>query len=136
MVSRRSIAALALAACSLTAGSPTPKVVQLDAQGKGYLPILSGPPETASLRSGLVVLEPGKAVGRHTTGNNEEILIVLAGAGEFRLEKETLPLVAGTALYCPRDRAHDVFNTGSTVLRYVYVTASTQVHPAPAGLAH
>ena len=127
--------ALLLPACILAA-APAPKVVRLDAQGKGHLAILSGPPETATMRSGLVVLEPGKAVGSHSTGANEELLVVLEGAGEFRLEGGTLPLAAGTALYCPPGRTHDVFNTGTATLRYVYVTASTRVLANPAGLAH
>lgn len=67
---------------------------------------------------------------------NEELLVVLEGTGEFRLEKETLPLVGGTALYCTAGRTHDVFNTGTTTLRYVYITASTQAMPMPAGMAH
>ena len=111
-----------LPACALAAG-PVPKVVKLEAGGKDYLPVLTGVPETGGMRSGLVVLAPGKAVGRHSTEGNEEILVVLEGAGEFRLDKETLPLVAGTALYCPPRRAHDVVNTGTGTLRYVYIVA-------------
>jgi len=76
------------------------------------------------MRSGLVVLAPGKAVGRHSTGRHEEILVVLAGAGEMRITGEpTLPVVAGTAVYCPPGREHDVLNTGHAELRYVYVVA-------------
>ena len=127
--------ALLLPACILAA-APAPKVVRLDAQGKGHLAILTGPPETATMRSGLVVLAPGKSVGTHSTGANEELLVVLEGVGEFRLEGQNLPLVAGTALYCPPGRTHDVCNTGPATLRYVYVTASTRATPAPAGLAH
>ena len=127
---------LFLSASALAIANPATKVVKLDAQGKGHLAILSGPPETATMRSGLVVLEPGKSVGRHSTGANEELLVVLEGTGEFRLEAETLPLAGGTALYCPSGRSHDVFNTGTTPLHYVYVTASTRTTPAPAGLAH
>jgi len=63
-------------------------------------------------------------VGRHTTGANEELLIVLAGAGEMRAATETpLRLEAPCAAYCPPETEHDVANTGSTPLRYVYVVA-------------
>lgn len=127
---------LLLSAGALATAGPAAKVVKLDAQGKGHLALLGGPPETATMRSGLVVLEPGKAVGKHSTGANEELLVVLEGTGEFRLEAETLPLAGGTALYCPAGRSHDVVNTGNALLRYVYITASTRVAPAPAGLAH
>ena len=136
MLNVKRLGFLITSACALAAATPATKVVKLDSQGKGHLAILSGPPETATMRSGLVVLEPGKSVGKHSTGGNEELLVVLEGTGEFRLEKETLPLVGGTALYCPTGRTHDVFNTGTTTLRYVYITASTQATPMPAGMAH
>jgi len=69
-----------LPACALAAG-PVPKVVRLEAGGKDYLPVLMGVPETGGMRSGLVVLAPGRAVGRHSTEGNEELLVVLEGAG-------------------------------------------------------
>lgn len=103
---------------------PAPKAIRLDAAGKDYLRILGGAPETVTMRSGLVVLAPGKAVGRHSTEGNEEILVVLEGKGEMRLEDGTLPVEAGTALYCPPRRFHDVVNTGQGPLRYVYVVAA------------
>lgn len=106
---------------------PRPRVIVLDEGGKGYLRVLGGPPETASMRSGLVVLAPGAAVGKHSTAEFEELLVVLAGSGEMRLAGgETLPVVAGTALYCPAGREHDVVNTGSGPLRYVYVVAKAR----------
>jgi quercetin dioxygenase-like cupin family protein len=107
--------------------APVAKVIRLETGGKDYLPLLSGPPETVTMRSGLVVLAPGKAVGKHSTGNHEELLVVLEGAGEMRITGETsLPVVAGTAIYCPPRREHDVLNTGASDLRYVYVVARTQ----------
>jgi len=136
MLPSRAIHLLLMPACLFAAAVPAPKVVKLDTQGKGYLPILNGPPETGSMRSGLVELAPGKAVGEHSTGANEELLIVLEGTGEFRMAGETLPLTAGSALYCPSHHTHDVFNTGAGTLRYVYVTASTRVTPAQPGMVH
>jgi len=38
-----------------------PKVIQLDASGKDYLPVLGGPPESVKMKSGLVVLAHGKS---------------------------------------------------------------------------
>ena len=106
---------------------PVAKVIRLDAGGKDYLPLLGGPPETVTMRSGLVVLAPGKAVGKHSTGKLEELLVVLEGTGEMRITGEaSLPVVAGTAVYCPPGREHDVLNTGKAELRYVYVVARAQ----------
>lgn len=108
------------------APQPQAKVVALDTHGKDYLPLLSGPPETVTMRSGLVVLAPQKSVGKHTTGQNEEILIVLEGRGEMLFHDHTLPVEANHAIYCPPQTEHDVRNTGTGVLRYVYVVASAK----------
>ena len=127
------VALLALTSV-LAAADPAPKVVTLDTGGKQHQAILSGAPETATMRSGYVVLQPGKGVGRQSNGDNEELLVVLEGAGEFRLEGgPLLPVVGGSALYCPPGRTHDVFNTGQGALRYVYVTASAKGQPTKAG---
>ena len=100
--------------------------IRLDAEGKDYLRLLGGPPETVTMRSGLVVLGPGKSVGRHNTKGYEEMVIVLEGRGEMRsfAGRPAVPLEAGMAAYCPPKTEHDVFNTGDTPLKYVYVVAA------------
>jgi len=108
------------------AAAPEVKSMRLDAGGKDYLPLLSGPPETVTMRSGLVVLAPGASVGRHSTKGNEEMVIVIEGRGEMRFftGRAAVLLEAGTAAYCPPKTEHDVFNTGDTTLKYVYVVAA------------
>lgn len=107
------------------AAGPAVKSMRLDAGGKDYLPLLQGPPETVTMRSGLVALAPGKSVGRHSTKGHEEIVIVLEGRGEMRFftGRAAVPLEAGTAAYCPPRTEHDVLNTGDATLKYVYVVA-------------
>jgi len=103
---------------------PEARVIEMDACGKNYLPILAGPPETYSMRSGMVVLAPRQAVGRHSTKQFEELLIILAGRGEMVFgDGRKLALQSGQALYCPPQTEHDVFNNGTGALRYVYVVA-------------
>ncbi|HUK86341.1 MAG TPA: cupin domain-containing protein [Terriglobales bacterium] len=107
-------------------GRPSAKVIRLDSNGKKYLPILSGPPESMGMESGLVVLAPGQAVGKHDTKQYEELLIVLAGDGEMVFEDGSkLPVSANSAVYCPPHTEHNVINTGHTALRYIYVAART-----------
>lgn len=107
------------------AGSgPRPRVLCINPTVLDYTRILSGPPESVTMRSGSVVLLPGQSVGRHTTGDHEEVIVVLAGEGEMRLSGEnTLPLAANSVAYCPPTTEHDVFNTGAEPLRYIYVVA-------------
>lgn len=105
---------------------PHPKVVKLDTEGKDYLQVLGGPPESVTMESGLVVLAPNKSVGKHSTLQHEELLVVLEGRGEMIFKDGSiLPVEANHALYCPPETEHDVKNTGTGVLRYVYVVAST-----------
>ncbi|MFZ3189703.1 MAG: hypothetical protein WA180_14660, partial [Candidatus Sulfotelmatobacter sp.] len=42
---------------------PRAKVIELDSHGKDYLPVLTGPPETVTMKSGLEVLAPNQSVG-------------------------------------------------------------------------
>ena len=105
---------------------PEPKLTTLDFGTRGYMRILGGPPETLSMRSGLVVLEPGSSVGQHNTDSHEEVLVVLEGAGEMRITgRSALLLKGGCVAYCPPRTEHDVICTGATSLKYVYVLAST-----------
>lgn len=110
-----------------TAKAPVPKVTKLDAAGKDYLPLLQGPPETVTMHSGLVVLAPGKSVGKHSTKGNEEMIVVLEGRGEMRITGgKNLPFSAGEAIYCPPKTEHDMVNTGEATLRYVYIVARAE----------
>ena len=118
---------LASALTALTSADPRPKVIRLEAEGRGYVRLLGGPPETSTMRSGLVTLAPGTTVGKHSTQGFEELVIVLEGQGELRVTGgETLRLSEGTAAYCPPRTEHDVVNTGTKPLRYIYVVAEAK----------
>jgi quercetin dioxygenase-like cupin family protein len=103
---------------------PRPLCVRLDPAVGPYQRLLGGPPETAGMRSGLVTLAPGRAVGRHSTGDREEALLVLEGEGRLTVvDGRAIDLLPGCLAYCPPESEHDVLNVGSAPLRYVYVTA-------------
>ena len=87
-------------------------------------PLLQGPPQTAGMRSGFVRLEPGKSVGWHSTGQNEESLVILHGQGDALIEG--LPKQSFAApgfVYIPVATRHNVTNTGRETLEYVFVVA-------------
>lgn len=105
---------------------PRAKVVALDSSVKEFT-VLNGPPESVGMKSGYIVLSPGKSVGKHSTEHHEELLVVLEGAGEMLFKDGSkLPVKANTAIYCPPETEHDVKNSGSQVLRYVYVVAEVR----------
>ena len=103
---------------------PKAFLVELSDTTSNYQRVFSGPPQTASMHSGLVVLLPSKSVGKHSTENYEEAVIVLAGSGEMRITGgETLKLKPNSVAYCPPNTEHDVINTSSQPLRYLYIVA-------------
>ncbi len=66
-------------------GTPHPQTLPLQC-AQGDCPLLKGVPQTRGMRSGFVRLKPGATVGWHTTGKNEESLIILHGQGEALIE--------------------------------------------------
>jgi len=78
------------------------------------------------MRSGFVRLKPGQSVGWHSTGRNEESLVVLRGQGQTQVEGQParkLGVEAPGFVYIPPAMRHNVTNTGADVLEYVYVVA-------------
>jgi quercetin dioxygenase-like cupin family protein len=110
-------------------------------QREGFVRSLPTTPEPARLlskddavgmRSGLMILPPGKDCGWHSTENYEELIICLAGAGELASEAgPRCALAAGQYAYNPPQTRHNVFNTGTELMRYIYVVA-----PASAEIEH
>lgn len=89
-----------------------------------YQRILEGKPQTHGMRSGRVYLEPGKACGQHSTKNHEELLVFLTGQGELALGNgDRLAVGAGKVAYIPPETLHDVQNTGTDPLAYIYCVA-------------
>jgi mannose-6-phosphate isomerase-like protein (cupin superfamily) len=120
---------IALAAMTSTTSAqsqrkPGPRLIQLDPTAVDSMDIFTGPPGTVTMRSGYMVLAPGKSVGRHSTKRNEEALIVLSGSGEMRIVNgSTIRLSPYCVAYCPPATEHDVFNTGQDTLRYIWLVA-------------
>ncbi|MGA2571026.1 MAG: cupin domain-containing protein [Terracidiphilus sp.] len=116
-------AALAASPGSTQTSQPQPLTVPLECR-QGDCPILKGAPQTAGMRSGFVRLKPGQTVGWHTTGENEEALVVLHGKGTALIEgKPGIPFAAPALVYIPPATRHNVENTGSDPLEYGYVVA-------------
>lgn len=91
-----------------------------------YQRILEGPPQTLGMRSGRVHLAAGKACGQHSTKQHEEILVFLKGRGELLIgeeEADCVPVGQGKVCYIPPNTIHDVRNTGSGPLAYIYCVA-------------
>ena len=115
------LAVLAPLACQ--APPRQPLAIALQCPG-GDCPLLRGAPQTAGMRSGFVRLKPGQSVGWHSTGSNEESLVVLRGEGTALLQGQPRRnFAAPHFLYIPPATRHNVENSGRDVLEYVYVVA-------------
>lgn len=88
--------------------------------------LLDGKPQTCGMRSGRVYLPPGQACGQHSTKSREELLVFLSGQGELMIgEEDSYQVGPGKVSYIPPHTDHDVKNTGSEPLVYVYCVAPT-----------
>ncbi len=121
------ISIFALAPVFSQAPKPEPLTLELKSTVK-VRPLLNGIPQTAGMRSGFVRLKPGETVGWHTTGKNEESLVVLRGRGEALVEGEpSRRFTAPAFVYIPPATRHNVANVGNQLLEYVYVVAPANV---------
>jgi quercetin dioxygenase-like cupin family protein len=125
---------LLLAACAAPQkarsvdATPREAFVRVIPDATEYVPLLQ-PPTSVQLESGLVVLQPGDNCGWHSTENYEEMVICLAGSGEIRSDHdERQTLSAGHYAYNPPRVRHCIFNTGTDVMRYIYVVTPTADH--------
>ena len=126
------LVSLTLALAPLFSQGPKPGPLSLKLQcPAGDCPLLRGVPQTAGMRSGFVRLKTGETVGWHTTGKNEESLVILQGGGEARIEGQAArPFAAPAFVYIPPATRHNVANTGNEPLEYVYVVAPANSQPS------
>jgi uncharacterized cupin superfamily protein len=85
----------------------------------------------------LHVVQPGKkAFPYHVHHQIHELFVILEGTGEYRFGPERYPVKAGDVLAAPTggpDVAHQLINTGKTVMKYLGVStvAETEVVEYP-----
>ena len=98
-------------------------VIDLDEKPENQR-LLAGKPQTYGMRSGRVYLSPGQACGLHSTKDREELLVFLGGEGELIIGQDnSFQVGKGKVCYIPPQTDHDVKNTGSEPLVYVYGVA-------------
>jgi len=118
---------LAVVPLSSQMSGPKPFARSMDCPS-GDCPLLQGAPQTTGMRSGFVRLKPGGTVGWHTTGKNEEALVILHGQGEALIDGQAKrAFVAPAFAYIPPATRHNVSNTGKDLLEYVYVVAPAKL---------
>jgi quercetin dioxygenase-like cupin family protein len=102
---------------------PEPKTFVLGCGDKDC-PLLEGRPQTRGMRGGSVSLKPGESVGWHSTAGNEESLVILRGSGVAKIDgHDDMPLTEKHLAYIPPAARHNVINTGTDLLEYVWIVA-------------
>ncbi len=102
------------------------KVCVIDLKSEpGRQVLLEGEPQTFGMRSGRVYLQQGESIGRHSTKDNEELLVFLSGKGVALIgEKESaFDVGQGKVCYIPSNTIHNIKNTSAVPLIYIYCVA-------------
>lgn len=89
-----------------------------------YQRLLDGKTQTCGMRSGRVYINPDQSCGRHSTEQHEEVLVFLSGQGLLLIgEQDSHQVGEGKVSYIPPHTLHDVKNTGTGPLIYIYCVA-------------
>jgi uncharacterized cupin superfamily protein len=106
--------------------APTGEAAQRYEARMGYVSRRIG---AQKLGYNVTAVPPGKrAFPFHNHRDNEEMFLVLAGAGEVRIGRDTHPIRTGDIIACPAggpEAAHQIVNTGSEELRYLAVSTNS-----------
>ena len=79
--------------------------------------------DTMHLKAGVVELFAHHDVGEHSSNGGDELLVILEGTALVRINSEMQHVRAPAAVLVPGGAVHNVTNSGSGSLRYVYVVA-------------
>jgi mannose-6-phosphate isomerase-like protein (cupin superfamily) len=96
-------------------------VIELETAAQ-FQRLLEGRPQTCGMRSGRVCLQPGESCGRHSTNDREEMLVFLSGKGLALIgdKEDSFEIGQGKVAYIPPQTIHNIKNTGTEPLVYVY----------------
>ena len=91
---------------------------------KKYKKFLKREKDAYRYSSGIVLLKKGESVGEHKTDNVEEVIVILEGEATIVIKgKKYKKLKAPSVVYIPLDIVHNVINTSSKILKYIYITS-------------
>lgn len=83
-------------------------------------------PQTLGMKVGRVFLGPGDECGKHSTEAREEVLVFLQGKGQALIGKDgkdRMLVGKGKVTYIPPHTEHNIVNTGSEPLVYIFCVA-------------
>ncbi|NLK41879.1 MAG: cupin domain-containing protein [Planctomycetes bacterium] len=105
---------------------PNAFVIELNDE-PNYQRLIAGAPASCGMKSGRVWLAPGTECGQHSTEGHEEQLVFLAGRGIAHVGDQRLDIGVGKICYIPPHTPHNIFNTGTEPLVYIFCVAPAAV---------
>jgi mannose-6-phosphate isomerase-like protein (cupin superfamily) len=100
-------------------------VIELNTKEE-YQRLIPGAPTSCGMKSGRVWLAPGAECGQHTTEGNEEQLVFLSGQGTADIDGDKCAVGVGKICYIPPHTPHNIVNTGTEPLIYIFCVAPAQ----------
>jgi mannose-6-phosphate isomerase-like protein (cupin superfamily) len=89
-----------------------------------FLRLIGDSAKIKGLRCGLVTLRSKESIGEHVTKNKEEAIIIIKGSATIHFgKKNQLKARQNSFVFIPPETVHNVENSGSKILQYVYITA-------------
>ena len=76
--------------------------------------------ETGRLNVTQVRIHPGETVPRHTHSDEDQVYYVASGTGYVILDGERTDVTAGSCVLIPLGTEHEITNTGTEPLDYVF----------------
>jgi len=105
--------------------SKSVRVISLPSNDTDYVPVLK-PPISCKIRSGFVSLRSMSAGEEHSTEAYEEMIIILSGQAVLHCRDNDYTLAAGQIAYVPPFTIHQMKNTGTMTLKYLYIVTKTE----------
>jgi len=95
---------------------------------KEYQRLLDGNEQTHGMKAGRVFLEPNHDCHEHSTEAKEEMLVFLSGQGQVLLRDQSpMEVGQGKVAYIPPHTHHNVQNTGTEPLVYIFCVVPSSV---------
>jgi mannose-6-phosphate isomerase-like protein (cupin superfamily) len=77
----------------------------------------------------LMCLQPGEDIGEETHADNDQLLVLVKGKGEVRLEGVASAVKIGALISVPAGTRHNLVNTGDKPIRLYTVYAPPETAP-------
>ena len=84
--------------------------------------------ETKRLNVTHVRIHPGETVPAHTHEDEDQVYYVASGTGFVVLDGQRTDVAAGSSVLIPLGTEHEITNTGSEPLDYVYFVVFVPAH--------